>query len=119
MYIICTPYKLLVSYTIIIFLLFIFKLRRSTMVDELGVGERINRRHHMVIEAKKQLWLSGPLIIANILEKLIQVVSLMFVGHLGELPLSGASMAVSFAAVTGFSLLVNICIHLSFFMFSV
>ncbi|XP_039122930.1 protein DETOXIFICATION 16-like [Dioscorea cayenensis subsp. rotundata] len=75
------------------------------MLDELGVGERINRRHHMVIEAKKQLWLSGPLIIANILEKLIQVVSLMFVGHLGELPLSGASMAVSFAAVTGFSLL--------------
>ncbi|KAF7834597.1 protein DETOXIFICATION 16-like [Senna tora] len=31
----------------------------------------------------------------------------MFVGHLGELPLSGASMATSFASVTGFSLLVG------------
>ncbi|CAL5430923.1 unnamed protein product [Camellia sinensis] len=29
----------------------------------------------------------------------------MFVGHLGELPLSGASIATSFASVTGFSLL--------------
>ena len=86
------------------------------MVDELRLGERINGRHHMVIEAKKQLWLSGPLIIANILEKLIQVVSLMFVGHLGELPLSGASMAVSFASVTVFSLLVNIYIHIFFYI---
>ncbi|KAK2422347.1 protein DETOXIFICATION [Trifolium repens] len=31
----------------------------------------------------------------------------MFVGHLGELSLSGASMATSFASVTGFSLLVG------------
>jgi MATE family multidrug resistance protein len=31
----------------------------------------------------------------------------MFVGHLGELSLSGASMATSFASVTGFSLLVS------------
>ncbi|KAI8010830.1 Tryptophan decarboxylase 2 [Camellia lanceoleosa] len=35
----------------------------------------------------------------------LQVISVMFVGHLGELPLSGASIATSFASVIGFSLL--------------
>ncbi|RZC53443.1 hypothetical protein C5167_012352 [Papaver somniferum] len=34
-----------------------------------------------------------------------KLISVMFVGHLGELSLSGASMATSFATVTGFSLL--------------
>jgi MATE family multidrug resistance protein len=33
----------------------------------------------------------------------------MFVGHLGELPLAGASLATSLANVTGFSLFVSIC----------
>ncbi|KAK9008649.1 hypothetical protein V6N11_075535 [Hibiscus sabdariffa] len=37
----------------------------------------------------------------------IQMISVILVGHLGELPLSAASMATSFATVTGFSLLVN------------
>ncbi|KAI5009538.1 hypothetical protein ZWY2020_011675 [Hordeum vulgare] len=32
----------------------------------------------------------------------------MFVGHLGELPLSAASVAASFANVTGFSVLVEL-----------
>nr|POE63770.1 protein detoxification 16 [Quercus suber] len=35
------------------------------------------------------------------------MISVMFVGHLGELALSGASMATSFATVTGFSLLMG------------
>jgi MATE family multidrug resistance protein len=35
------------------------------------------------------------------------MVSVMFVGHLGELPLAGASLAASLANVTGFSLLVG------------
>ncbi|KAJ0971599.1 hypothetical protein J5N97_019558 [Dioscorea zingiberensis] len=80
----------------------------STMVDAIGGrdDEKFGRGH-IIIEVKKQLWLSGPLVVANLLEKLIQVISLMFVGHLGELPLSGASMATSFVAVTGFSLLLG------------
>nr|CAD1838202.1 unnamed protein product [Ananas comosus var. bracteatus] len=57
-------------------------------------------------ELKKQLWLAGPLIAGNLLQNIIRVISLMFVGHFGELDLSGASMATSFATVTGFSLLV-------------
>ncbi|KAL6909663.1 hypothetical protein ACP4OV_001322 [Aristida adscensionis] len=58
-------------------------------------------------ELKTQLWLAGPLIAGNLLQNLIQMISVMFVGHLGELHLAGASMASSFAAVTGFSLLLG------------
>ncbi|KAK3442655.1 hypothetical protein EUGRSUZ_B02870, partial [Eucalyptus grandis] len=53
----------------------------------------------------------GPLIGVSLLQYCIQVISVMFVGHLRELPLSGASMATSFASVTGFSVLVQLSIH--------
>uniref|UniRef100_A0ACD5ZVY3 Uncharacterized protein n=1 Tax=Avena sativa TaxID=4498 RepID=A0ACD5ZVY3_AVESA len=56
-------------------------------------------------EVKRQLWLAGPLIAGSLMQNLIQMISIMFVGHLGELPLAGASMATSFATVTGFSLM--------------
>ncbi|KAG9449027.1 hypothetical protein H6P81_008992 [Aristolochia fimbriata] len=58
-------------------------------------------------EVKKQLWLSGPLISVSLLTMCLQVISVMFVGHLGELALSGAAMATSFAGVTGFSFLLG------------
>lgn len=67
----------------------------------------------ILAEVKRQLWLAGPLIAVSLLHYSIQVISVMFVGHLGELPLSGASMATSFANVTGFSVLV--CGFLAFF----
>lgn len=56
-------------------------------------------------EVKKQVWLAGPLIAGGLLQNVVQMISVMFVGHLGELALSKASMATSFATVTGFSLL--------------
>lgn len=59
----------------------------------------------VVNEVKKQLYLAGPLITAWLLQNLVQMISVMFVGHLGELALSSASIATSFAGVTGFSLL--------------
>ncbi|KAL0801746.1 hypothetical protein Bca101_056922 [Brassica carinata] len=55
-------------------------------------------------EVKKQLWLSAPLIGVSLLQYSLQVISVMFVGHLGSLPLSAASIATSFASVTGFLL---------------
>ena len=57
-------------------------------------------------EVKRQLWLAGPMIAGGLLRYVIQMISVMYVGHLGELPLAGASNANSFATVTGFSLLV-------------
>ncbi|MQM17541.1 hypothetical protein Taro_050509 [Colocasia esculenta] len=58
-------------------------------------------------EVKRQMCLAGPLVAVSLLQYCLQVISLMFVGHLGELALSGASMATSFANVTGFSLLLG------------
>jgi MATE family multidrug resistance protein len=63
-------------------------------------------RDEVLAEVKKQLSLAWPLVSVNLLVNCLQVISVMFVGHLGELALSGASMATSFASVTGFSLLV-------------
>ncbi|XP_060670607.1 protein DETOXIFICATION 16-like isoform X2 [Ziziphus jujuba] len=65
-------------------------------------------RSEILEEVKKQLWLAGPLISVSLLIYSLQMISVMFVGHLGELSLSGASMATSFASVTGFSLLMGL-----------
>ncbi|PON82291.1 Multi antimicrobial extrusion protein [Trema orientale] len=59
-------------------------------------------------EVRKQIWLAGPLLSVGLLTYSLQVISVMFVGHLGELALSGASMASSFASVTGFNLLMGL-----------
>nr|CAB3503999.1 unnamed protein product [Digitaria exilis] len=56
-------------------------------------------------ETKRLLRLAGPLVVSFILRNAVQMVSVMFVGHLGELPLAGASLAASLANVTGFSFL--------------
>ncbi|XP_026379235.1 protein DETOXIFICATION 16-like [Papaver somniferum] len=61
----------------------------------------------IVVEVKKQIWLAGPLVSVNVLQYCLQLISVMFVGHLGKLSLSGASMATSLASVTGFSLLMG------------
>ncbi|KAJ8773133.1 hypothetical protein K2173_028310 [Erythroxylum novogranatense] len=78
--------------------------------DGLGKRERSYgseiRRKEIIDEVKKQLWLAGPLVAVSLLQYCLQMISVMFVGRLGELSLSGASMATSFASVTGFSLLV-------------
>jgi len=57
-------------------------------------------------EVKKLWWIAGPMIGVNLLQYFLQVISVMLVGHLGELALSSAAIATSFAGVTGFSVLV-------------
>ncbi|KAL6883665.1 hypothetical protein ACP4OV_011079 [Aristida adscensionis] len=51
-------------------------------------------------EVKRQLSLAGQLVAGFLLQNLVRVMSVMFVGHLGVLALSSASVA----NVTGFSL---------------
>ncbi|XP_011070680.1 protein DETOXIFICATION 16 isoform X1 [Sesamum indicum] len=70
--------------------------------DEGGCGTE-----EFIEEGKRQLGLALPLIAVNMLQYCLQVISVMFVGHLGELALSSASMATSFASVTGFTLLLG------------
>ncbi|KAJ8773043.1 hypothetical protein K2173_028220 [Erythroxylum novogranatense] len=72
-------------------------------------------REVMIDEMKKQLWLAGPLMAVGLLQYGLQMISVMFVGHLGELSLAGASMATSFASVTGFNLLLGMASALDTF----
>lgn len=58
-------------------------------------------------EIKRVSWVAGPMVAVLMSQYLLQVVSLMMVGHLGALYLSSTALAVSLAAVTGFSLLVT------------
>lgn len=98
---------------------------RSHELEGATISQQGFRRGDFVEEAKLQLWLAGPLIAVSLLQYSLQVTSVMYVGHLGELALSSASMASSFASVTGFSVLVtgflfNItCLNLSCFFVSV
>ncbi|KAK4362031.1 hypothetical protein RND71_017272 [Anisodus tanguticus] len=64
-------------------------------------------KEQIVEEVKKQVWLAGPLVSVTLLQFSLQLIAIMFVGHLGNLPLSGASMATSFTSVTGISLLMG------------
>lgn len=79
----------------------------TVLVSNRSNDENDDKRKEVIDEVTKQLWLAGPLIAVSLLQYCIQLISVMFVGHLGELALSGASMATSFASVTGFSLLLG------------
>lgn len=71
-----------------------------------GKGVGIGREEIME-EVKKQIWLACPLICESLLLYCLQLISVMFVGHLGALALASASLATSFAAMLAFNLLVS------------
>ncbi|KAL5573128.1 hypothetical protein UlMin_022725 [Ulmus minor] len=68
---------------------------------EVGSGGRFME------ELKKVSFMALPMVVVTVSQFLPQVVSIMMAGHLGELSLSGAAIATSFADVTGFSLLIG------------
>ncbi|KAK8643799.1 hypothetical protein V6N13_013076 [Hibiscus sabdariffa] len=57
-------------------------------------------------EAKSQVLFSLPMILTNLVYFSLTLVSVMFAGHLGELHLAGATLANSWATVTGFAFMV-------------
>ncbi|KEH38710.1 putative multi antimicrobial extrusion protein [Medicago truncatula] len=59
-------------------------------------------------EAKIQLMFSLPMIFTNLFYYLITLVSVMLVGHLGELQLAGATLANSWFSVTGVAVMVGL-----------
>jgi len=76
-------------------------------------------------ELKRISSMAAPMVAVTVSQYLLQVVSLMMVGHLGALvSFSGVAVATSFAEVTGFSVLVNkyhslsASMHPFFFYFS-
>ncbi|KAG6553961.1 hypothetical protein Mapa_004878 [Marchantia paleacea] len=62
----------------------------------------------LVEELTHQFWLAGPMILVNLLQYLLNVVSVMFVGHLGELALASSSIATSLAGVTGYHVMMGL-----------
>ncbi|KAH9746538.1 protein DETOXIFICATION 12 [Citrus sinensis] len=58
-------------------------------------------------EVKKQGYIAAPMVAVTLSQYLLQVVSMMMVGHLGQLALSSTAMAISLASVTGFSVLLG------------
>ncbi|RDX63061.1 Protein DETOXIFICATION 19, partial [Mucuna pruriens] len=59
-------------------------------------------------EAKHQLLFSLPMILSNLFYYLITLVSVMLVGHLGQLQLAGATLANSWFSVTGVAVMVGL-----------
>ncbi|XP_060167626.1 protein DETOXIFICATION 18-like [Lycium barbarum] len=59
-------------------------------------------------EAKNQVLFSVPMIVVNGCFYFINLVSVMFAGHLGKLELAASNLANSWAMVTGFSFMVGL-----------
>ncbi|KAK1363637.1 Protein DETOXIFICATION [Heracleum sosnowskyi] len=59
----------------------------------------------IVSEMKKVSYIAMPMVVTTVSQNMIRVISMMMIGHLGELSLSGAAIATSLTNVTGFSVL--------------
>ena len=58
----------------------------------------------VVEELKEVSYIAAPMVAVTALQYLLQVVSVIIVGHLGQLALSGVALATSINNVTGFCL---------------
>ncbi|KAG9136216.1 hypothetical protein Leryth_003814 [Lithospermum erythrorhizon] len=58
-------------------------------------------------ETKMIGYIAGPMVAVTVAQYMLQVISIMMAGHLGELALSSSAIAVSIAGVTGFSFLLG------------
>ncbi|XP_072967609.1 protein DETOXIFICATION 49-like [Typha angustifolia] len=58
-----------------------------------------------VVETRSILGLAFPMIISGLLLYLRSVISMLFLGRLGSLPLAGGSLAMGFANISGYSVL--------------
>ncbi|KAF8010164.1 hypothetical protein BT93_J0960 [Corymbia citriodora subsp. variegata] len=61
-------------------------------------------RDEFVQELKKATRIAAPMAAASVLQYLVQLLSVVAVGHLGQLSLSSVAIATALANVTGFSL---------------
>nr|ACR37906.1 unknown [Zea mays] len=59
-------------------------------------------------EAGRLAALAAPMIAVALLQLMMQVISTIMVGHLGEVPLAGAAIAGSLTNVSGFSVLMGL-----------
>lgn len=64
-------------------------------------------------EVKRVGRIAAPMVAVISSQYLLQMISVMMVGHLGELSLSSTAIAISLAGVSGFSLLVRALLSLA------
>ncbi|KAK4399995.1 protein DETOXIFICATION 12 [Sesamum angolense] len=78
------------------------------MEEGLLVKEKEERKGWGLVwkETKRVGYVAGPMVAVTLSQFLLQVIPLSMVGHLTQLSLSSSSVAMSLAAVTGFTLLV-------------
>ncbi|KAK2415257.1 protein DETOXIFICATION [Trifolium repens] len=62
-------------------------------------------RTTLIVELKKMGRIAAPMVATTVLQYLLQVVSVMMVGHLNQLSLSSVAIATSLTNVSGFSIL--------------
>ncbi|XP_058753757.1 protein DETOXIFICATION 12-like [Vicia villosa] len=62
-------------------------------------------RTRFIVELKKVVVIAAPMVASSMLQNLLQVVSVIMVGHLNKLSLSSVSIATSITNVSGFSIL--------------
>lgn len=70
-------------------------------------------------EVKRLGYIAGPLVAVNLSQYFLQIISIMMVGHLGQLSLSSTAIAISFCAVSGFSLIVSPSFSVSGFVLAI
>ncbi|XP_062090445.1 protein DETOXIFICATION 18-like [Humulus lupulus] len=84
---------------------------REPLIEVEGNKDRRGKWWNRVLgaeEAKQQVLFSLPMIITNGFYYLIPLISVMFAGHLGQLPLAGATLANSWATVSGYAFMIGL-----------
>ena len=81
--------------------------RRSSEDEESGSASLMSYWEVLMQEGTRLGYIAGPMVAVTLSLGLINVISMMMVGHLGELALSSSAVAISLSNVTGFSLLVS------------
>ena len=88
-------------------------------VEKMQLGSREEKRCEEVTwgvfagELKKVGCLAAPMVVATVSQYLLQVASVVMVGHLGQVSLSAVAIATALTNVTGFSLLVSLLLFLN------
>ncbi|XP_043695208.1 protein DETOXIFICATION 12-like [Telopea speciosissima] len=82
-------------------------MEEALWAKERGGGGEVLKWRVIVEEMKNVGYLAGPMVAVTLSQFLLQVISVMMVGHLGELELSSTAIATSLTSVTGFSLILG------------
>lgn len=73
--------------------------------DESPVLSQFHGYSQNLVEAKSIISLAFPMVLTGLLLYSRSLISMLFLGRLGSLPLAGGSLAIGFANITGYSVL--------------